>query len=62
MACKSETFKIIYRLYLSMEYEATTKDEKEVVTLLDKDYLLIKTLEQLSKDIQYLAIAVRGLK
>ena len=45
-----------------MEYEATTKDEKEVVTLLDKDYLLIKTLEQLSKDIQYLAIAVRGLK
>ena len=62
MACKSETFKIIYRLHLSMEYEATTKDEKEVVTLLDKDYLLIKTLEQLSKDIQYLAIAVRGLK
>ena len=29
------------------KYKPTTLDEKEVVTLLDKDYLLIKTLQEL---------------
>ncbi len=37
-----------------MDFKPTTEDEKEVVTLEDKDYLLIKTLQELCDNIKKL--------
>lgn len=37
-----------------MDFKPTTLDEKEVVTLEDKDYLLIKTLQELVRTLERL--------
>ena len=37
-----------------MEFKPTTTDPKEIITLEDKDYLLIKAIQELGKNIERL--------